>query len=62
MGVSPALLRRGLIEWAARGQESHKQKHFLSTKPVAKKRRSANRMLGARRWYRGPRLKGGWLN
>jgi hypothetical protein len=61
MGLDPALLRRGLIEWTARRQESRKQKPFPSAKPAAKKRRTSNRAPGTRRRFRSPRLKGGWL-
>jgi len=62
MGMNPPLLRRGLIEWAGRGQETQRQQHLLSTKSVEKKRHNANRAPGARRRCRSPRLKGGWLN
>jgi hypothetical protein len=62
MGMNPALLRRGLIEWAARRQNGQKQKQLRPTKPVAKKRRTVSSAPGMRRRFRSPRLKGGWLS
>jgi hypothetical protein len=61
MGMDPALLRRGLIEWTAHRQKSQKQQHFLAAKPAVRKRRTANSAPGTRRRFRSPRLKGGWL-
>jgi hypothetical protein len=61
VGMNPALLRRGLIEWTSRTQNSEKQKQFRSTRSAAKKRRTANCAPRGKRRFRSPRLKGGWL-